>query len=435
LGTGGDNSDGSDGTFYEGAMTTGYPSAATQAAVQANITAAGYSTSITYPSLADSYNNVGITADTNTGPGNFDGNGASFSETALTNAHAAPGASVTSSGVGFTFPDQAAGTNDNTVAQGQTIDMSGSGTLGFLLSASYGPASGTGTITYTDGSTQSYTLSSSDWWSTTPPSGGALAISSAYQNRQGNTTNSNTGNIFSEAVPLTAGKTLASVTLPSGPPATAGNPALHIFAIATTAGKTGNTVTVTSPGNQNGIVGTAASLQVQASDSAAGQTLTYGAAGLPAGLSINSATGLISGTPTTAATYNVTVTATDATGVSGSAAFTWTIGTGHEPGTCQVTYTPNQWQGGFTASITITDTGTTAINGWTLAFTFGGDQKITSAWNGVSSQSGENVTITNESYNASIPAGGSTSLGFQGTWTSSDASPTSFSVNGAPCTT
>lgn len=94
-------------------------------------------------------------------------------------------------------------------------------------------------------------------------------------------------------------------------------------------GGTGNTVTVTSPGNQTGTAGTAASLQVSATDSASGQTLTYSASGLPAGLSINSATGLISGTPTTAGTSTVTVTATDTTGASGSASFTWTInGTG-----------------------------------------------------------------------------------------------------------
>src|SRR5262249_27439027 len=62
---------------------------------------------------------------------------------------------------------------------------------------------------------------------------------------------------------------------------------------------TGNTVTVTPPANQTGTVGTAASLQIRATDSAAGQTLTYSAAGLPAGLAISSTTGLISGTPTT----------------------------------------------------------------------------------------------------------------------------------------
>jgi putative Ig domain-containing protein len=54
-------------------------------------------------------------------------------------------------------------------------------------------------------------------------------------------------------------------------------------------------------------------------------SLSYKASGLPAGLSISSSTGLISGTPTTAATSSVTVTATDTTGASGSAAFSWTI--------------------------------------------------------------------------------------------------------------
>jgi hypothetical protein len=185
-----------------------------------------------YSSLAASYNDVGITADSNTAPGNYDGGGASFSETALTNAGAGPGATVVSSGISFTFPNVAAGSNDNTVAAGQKITMSGSGTLGFLVSGSYGPASGTGTITYTDGSTQSYTLNAPDWFSTSPPSGGAVAVSSAYQNRQGNTTYAGSGDIFSETVTLTAGKTIASVTLPPGGALAAGTPAVHVFAIS-----------------------------------------------------------------------------------------------------------------------------------------------------------------------------------------------------------
>jgi hypothetical protein len=90
----------------------------------------------------------------------------------------------------------------------------------------------------------------------------------------------------------------------------------------------GNTVTVTNPGNRTGTVGTPTSLQIQATDSATGQTLTYSATGLPAGLSINSSTGLISGTPTTNNVYNVTAKATDTTGAFGQASFTWTIGTG-----------------------------------------------------------------------------------------------------------
>jgi len=90
-------------------------------------------------------------------------------------------------------------------------------------------------------------------------------------------------------------------------------------------GGSGNTVTVTNPGSQTSTVGTAASLQVGATDSASGQTLTYSATGLAAGLSINSSSGVISGTPTAAGTSNVTVTATDSTGAVGSATFSWTV--------------------------------------------------------------------------------------------------------------
>jgi hypothetical protein len=96
---------------------------------------------------------------------------------------------------------------------------------------------------------------------------------------------------------------------------------------------TGNTniVTVTNPGTRSAVVGTATSLQINATDSASGQTLTYSASGLPAGLSINSSSGLISGTPTTACACSVTVTATDTTNASGSASFTWNVTTTQPP--------------------------------------------------------------------------------------------------------
>jgi hypothetical protein len=140
------------------------------------------------------------------------------------------------------------------------------------------------------------------------------------------------------ATGLPAGLSINSSSgLISGTPTTAGTSSVTVTAKDTTnafgsasftwtinpAG--GNTVTVTNPGNQTGTVGTAVSLQIHATDSASGQTLTYTATGLPAGLSINSSTGLISGTPTTAGTSSVTVTAKDTTNASGSASFTWTI--------------------------------------------------------------------------------------------------------------
>ncbi|HEX6499368.1 MAG TPA: putative Ig domain-containing protein [Micromonosporaceae bacterium] len=89
----------------------------------------------------------------------------------------------------------------------------------------------------------------------------------------------------------------------------------------------GNTVTVTNPGSESATVGTPVSLQIQASSSG-GATLTYSATGLPAGLTINSSTGVISGTPTTAQTTTSTITVTDSTGAAGAIGIGWTVGTG-----------------------------------------------------------------------------------------------------------
>jgi hypothetical protein len=248
------------------------------------------------------------------------------------------------------------------------------------------------------------------------------------------------------AAGLPAGLSINSATgLISGTPTTAGTSSVTVT-VSDSTGASGsvsfswtinpanNPVTVTNPGNQTGTVGTAASVQIHATDSAAGQTLTYSAAGLPAGLSINSATGLISGTPTTAGTSSVTVTVRDSTGASGSVSFSWTINPASTGGACHVAYTTNsQWPGGFTAQVVITNTSTTAISSWSLTWTFPGDQKVTSNFNGGFSQSVETVTLTNASYNGSIAPGGSITAGFQGTWTTSDAAPTSFTLNGATC--
>jgi len=83
----------------------------------------------------------------------------------------------------------------------------------------------------------------------------------------------------------------------------------------------------------------------------------------------------------------------------------------------------------------VTNTGSSAVNGWSVGFAFPGDTRVTNAWNATVTQNGNAVTATNMSYNASIPAGGNVQFGFQGTWTSNDANPTTFTLNGSACTT
>ena len=101
---------------------------------------------------------------------------------------------------------------------------------------------------------------------------------------------------------------------------------------------------------------------------------------------------------------------------------------------CAITYKANSWTGGFTADVTVKNTGTAQIGGWTLKWTYPGDQKVTSAWNANVTQSGAAVTATDMGYNGTLAAGASTGFGFQGTFGSSNATPTAFTLNGAACT-
>jgi cellulose 1,4-beta-cellobiosidase len=133
-----------------------------------------------------------------------------------------------------------------------------------------------------------------------------------------------------------------------------------------------NTVTVTSPGNQSGTVGTAASVQIHASDSASGQTLTYSATGLPAGLSIGSSTGLISGTPTTAGTNSVTVTAKDTTGATGTASFTWTIASGGGGGNTVTVTNPGSQSGTVGSAASLQIQASDSAGGQTLTYSASG---------------------------------------------------------------
>ena len=101
--------------------------------------------------------------------------------------------------------------------------------------------------------------------------------------------------------------------------------------------------------------------------------------------------------------------------------------------TCRVTSTVSAWNTGLTTSITITNTGTTAVNGWTLAFTLASGQAIVSGWSASFAPAGGTVTATNAGYNGALAPGGSTTIGYQASHTGNSAAPTGFTLNGSTC--
>ncbi|MDO0924872.1 glycoside hydrolase family 6 protein [Streptomyces sp. TG1A-8] len=100
---------------------------------------------------------------------------------------------------------------------------------------------------------------------------------------------------------------------------------------------------------------------------------------------------------------------------------------------CTVDYKiQSQWDTGFTAAVTITNNAA-AKPSWSLKWSYTGSQKVTSGWSAKLSQSGTAVTAANESYNGSLATGGTVSFGFNGTYTGTNAVPTTFTLDGVTC--
>src|SRR6266700_2823218 len=100
---------------------------------------------------------------------------------------------------------------------------------------------------------------------------------------------------------------------------------------------------------------------------------------------------------------------------------------------CQVAYTVNSdWGTGFSIAINITNNGP-AITSWTLGYAYTGNQKIASGWSGNWSQSGENITVTNASWNGSLATGGSAQIGANFSYTGTNTAPAAFTLNGNTC--
>jgi beta-glucosidase len=189
--------------------------------------------SVPYPSFTSMYNNTAISDDSNPTGANLDGGGASLSAQTLTAAGLSPGASVNHDGLTFTWPNVQPSQPDNVVAGGQTFAISGSGsTLGLLGTGDYGEASGPGMVTYTDGTTQQFTLDFTDWWSNTAPPGGDILATLPYIHNNGGNFNQHVS-IYYEGIPLQSGKTVKYVTLPNiSQQAVQGATAMHVFAAA-----------------------------------------------------------------------------------------------------------------------------------------------------------------------------------------------------------
>jgi hypothetical protein len=136
--------------------------------------------------------------------------------------------------------------------------------------------------------------------------------------------------------------------------------------------------------------------------------------------SVNSSTGGL--TPTATRTPTPTTPAATTPG-------------GGTTGGCRVSYQTNVWAGGFTANVTVNNTASTPVNGWGLAFTLPAGQAVTSSWNTALSGSAGSVTARNAAYNGTIPANGSQSFGFQGTYSGGFTPPSTFTLNGTRCAT
>jgi mannan endo-1,4-beta-mannosidase len=94
-------------------------------------------------------------------------------------------------------------------------------------------------------------------------------------------------------------------------------------------------------------------------------------------------------------------------------------------GGCTATYrVDNAWATGFVATVGVTNTGSAPSRGWRVTWTYGGDQRVTNAWNAAVTQQGAAVTAGNASYNGALPPGAGTTFGLQATYSGTNAVPT-----------
>ncbi len=311
-------------------------------------------------------------------------------------------ATSTSSAVSITVTSTKTATTTALTASSTTPAVGASVTL----TATISPSAATGTVTFYSGTTSlgTGTLSS-----------GVATLTTSF---------------------ATAGTdSLTAVYAGSTTYATSTSSAVSITVTSTkTATTTALTASSTTPA-----VGASVTLTATISPSAATGTVTFysgttslGTGTLSSGVATLTTSFATAGTDSLTAVYAGSTTY--ATSTSSAVSITVSPGTG-TGFACNVVYTITpQSSSAFGATIDLENTGTTAWTSWTLQWIFANGQTISSLWNGVETQSGGLVTVTPESYNASVAAGGSiTNIGFNGNIASSNPAPTAFAVNGNLC--
>lgn len=181
-----------------------------------------------HPNLASAYNNVGVTNESSTTSGNFDGAGNSFSAQKLADKGLTPGAAVSAVGAAFTWPAAAAGTAGNVASGGQAVALAGRGSrLAFLGSGSSTGASGIATVHYTDGTSTTGSFGFPNWsFQDAGTHGATLVTSSVGRNRpSGYGDAAYAYRVFANSIAIDATKTVEFVILPS-------NGAVHVFDMA-----------------------------------------------------------------------------------------------------------------------------------------------------------------------------------------------------------
>jgi beta-glucosidase len=229
----------------------------TYGGMQYPMAATGLNVDVPYTTFNAAYDSTAISDDGDVGAADFDGNGNSYSEQALTAAGLAPGATITADATTLTWPDVPAGTPDSVLAKGQTIMMPASpaATQLTLLGASSlngepgtitSDYSGTGTIEYTDGTIQSYQLTFDNWFKPPVTASNTTVATAAYVNDSRRASNhgvagrrNHDARVFAVSIPVDPTKTVSSVTLPSIATLPGVYP-VHVFTLALGGAATGS---------------------------------------------------------------------------------------------------------------------------------------------------------------------------------------------------